>query len=441
MTHTATQAGAIGAAGTPGATQRTVALWMLFAVGTLNFVDRQLLSVLVEPIRAEMAFSDTQFGLLTGLSFALFYAAMGVPFAMAADRWHRVRLIAAACAIWSVFTAACGLAGNFMQLALARFGVGVGEAGGTAPSLSVLADYYPPERRPLVIGIFTANGPFGVFLGAAFGGWAAATIGWRGAFIAIGVLGALVAAPLLVMLVREPARGQMDGKRSVADEAALPMGASFALFLRRRSLRILAIASGLSAFVSYGMLNWIPAFLMRTQGMPLSALATWFAPAAGITFGLGIWGGGALVNWAARRSAAAYAIVPGIATLVLIPSFAAALLVDSWQWSLALMLVPMVACTIYVAPALALVQNLTPPRARATSSAILLLMFNLVGLGGGPLVIGMISDALAPVHGADSLRYALLWTLPAAALAAVAQYRMGRVVSADMDGYHNTGEG
>ena len=133
--------------------------------------------------------------------------------------------------------------------------------------------------------------------------------------------------------------------------------------------------------------------------------------------------------------------MPGIATLVLIPSFAAALLVDSWQWSLALMLVPMVACTIYVAPALALVQNLTPPRARATSSAILLLMFNLVGLGGGPLVIGMISDALAPVHGADSLRYALLWTLPAAALAAVAQYRMGRVVSADMDGYHKTGEG
>lgn len=459
MTDTAVQTGAAGApesatgrapgsatpgasaAASPGAAHRTVALWMLFAIGTLNFVDRQLLSVLVEPIRAEMAFSDTQFGLLTGLSFALFYALMGVPFAMAADRWHRVRLIAAACAVWSVFTAACGLAGNFAQLALARFGVGVGEAGGTAPSLSVLADYYPPDRRPLVIGIFTANGPFGVFLGAAFGGWAAATIGWRGAFIAIGAIGALVAAPLLVMLVREPARGQMDARGPVAaPQAALPMGASFALFLRRRSLRMLAVASGLSAFVSYGMLNWIPAFLMRTQGMPLSALATWFAPAAGITFGLGIWGGGALVNWAARRSPAAYALVPCAATLVLIPSFAAALLVGSWQWSLALMLVPMVACTIYVAPALALVQNLTPPRARATASAILLLMFNLVGLGGGPLVIGMISDAIAPAHGAESLRYALLCTLPAAALAAIAQFRMARVVSADMHGYHTDGE-
>ncbi|OWK31002.1 spinster family MFS transporter [Sphingomonas dokdonensis] len=419
----------------PGAAQRAIALWMLFAIGTLNFVDRQLLSVLVEPIRAEMAFSDTQFGLLTGLSFALFYALMGVPFAMAADRWHRVRLIAAACAIWSVFTAACGFAQTFVQLALARFGVGIGEAGGTAPSLSVLADYYPPERRPLVIGIFTANGPFGVFLGAAFGGWAAATIGWRNAFIAIGVVGALIAAPLLLMLVREPARGQMDAARPTGSDTALPMGASFALFLRRRSLRMLAIASGLSAFVSYGMLNWIPAFLMRTQGMPLSALATWFAPAAGITFGLGIWGGGALVNWAARRSAAAYALVPCVATVVLIPSFAAALLVDSWQWSLALMLVPMVACTIYVAPALALVQNLTPSRARATASAILLLMFNLVGLGCGPLVIGMISDALAPAYGVASLRFALLWVLPFAVVAAVAQYRMARDVRADLDGY------
>ena len=444
MTDTATRidppAFATATAARPGATQRTVALWMLFAIGTLNFVDRQLLSVLVEPIRADMAFTDTQFGLLTGLSFALFYAMMGVPFAMAADRWHRVRLIAAACALWSVFTAACGVAQNFVQLAMARFGVGVGEAGGTAPSLSVLADYYPPDRRPLVIGIFTANGPFGVFLGAAFGGWAAATIGWRGAFIAIGVLGAAVAAPLLLMLVREPARGQMDPVRRAAVDAAMPMGASVALFLRRRSLRMLAIASGLSAFVSYGMLNWIPAFLMRTQGMPLSALATWFAPAAGITFGIGIWGGGALVNWAVRRSPAAYAIVPCLATVVLIPSFAAALLVDSWQWSLALMLVPMIACTIYVAPALALVQNLTPPRARATASAILLLMFNLVGLGCGPLVIGIVSDALAPVHGAASLRWALLAVLPVAALAALAQYRMARVVGGDLDGYRNEGE-
>lgn len=162
-----------------GMGRHTVALWMLFAVGTINFVDRQLLSILVEPIRAEMNFTDTQFGLLTGLSFALFYAAMGVPVALLADRWNRVRLIGAACLVWSGFTAACGMASSFAHLAILRFGVGVGEAGGTAPSVSVLADYYPPERRAMVIGLFTLNGPLGVFIGAAFGGWAAA--GWSAA--------------------------------------------------------------------------------------------------------------------------------------------------------------------------------------------------------------------------------------------------------------------
>ena len=272
------------------ALRRNVALVMLFVVGTINFVDRQLLSVLVEPIRAEMDFSDTQFGLLTGLAFALFYAAMGVPVAMVADRWNRIKLIGIACVVWSGFTAACGLASNFWQLALMRFGVGAGEAGGTAPSLSVLADYYPPAQRPLAIGIFTLNGPFGVFVGAAFGAWAAANIGWRNAFVVIGIVGILV-APLLIWLVREPARGAMDTHKP-ADEA-LPFSQSLAMFIRRPSLRMVMIGSGLAAFVSYGMLNWIPAFLMRTQKMPLEAMATWFAPAAGITFGIGILGGGA----------------------------------------------------------------------------------------------------------------------------------------------------
>ena len=408
---------------------RTVALWMLFAIGTINFIDRQILAVVIEPIRAEMHFTDTQFGLLTGLYFSLFYAAMGLPVAMVADRWHRVRLIAVACFAWSLFTAACGFATSYAQLAMARFGVGVGEAGGTAPSLSLLADYYPAEKRPLVIGIFTANGPVGVFLGAALGGWAASTIGWRGAFLFIGVVG-IVAVPLLLLLVREPPRGAMD---AVASNSAAPsLAQGIAMFARRRSLRMLMIASGLSAFVSYGMLAWIPAFLMRTQGMPLSALATWFGPAAGITMGIGIFGGGALVNRAARTSFRAYALIPMAATLLLVPSFAAALLVDGWQLSLALMLVPMACCTIYVAPALALVQNLTPARARAMSSAILLLVFNIVGLGGGPLFIGMVSDATQAAYGVDSLRIALLATMPAALIAAAAQYLVSRTVHGEM---------
>ncbi|HEY9092654.1 MFS transporter [Parasphingorhabdus sp.] len=410
------------------ALRRNVALGMLFLVGTINFVDRQLLSVLVEPIRAEMQFSDTQFGLLTGMAFALFYAAMGVPVAMIADRWNRVKLIGIACVVWSGFTAACGLVSNFWQLAVMRFGVGAGEAGGTAPSLSLIADYYPPDRRPLAIGLFTLNGPFGVFVGAAFGGWAAANIGWRGAFITIGLVGILV-APLLIWLVREPARGLMDTHKP-ADEA-VPFSQSLSMFIRRPSLRMVMIASGLAAFVSYGMLNWIPAFLMRTQGMPLSAMATWFAPAAGITFGVGILGGGWLVSRAARSSAKAYGTIPAIATAVLVPTFIAALLVDSWQISLALMLIPMAACTAYVAPALALVQNLTPPRSRATAAAVLMLMFNIVGLGLGPLFVGMVSDALKPAYADESLRWALMTLIPVAIAAGIAQFAMTRHLEND----------
>ncbi|WP_288986639.1 MFS transporter [uncultured Sphingopyxis sp.] len=427
-----TQATALDAGAAPAdrsiAVRRNFALAMLFLVGTINFVDRQLLSVLVEPIRADMQFSDTQFGLLTGLAFALFYAAMGVPVAMIADRWNRVKLIGIACVVWSGFTAACGMVSNFWQLALMRFGVGAGEAGGTAPSLSVIADYYPPDRRPLAIGLFTLNGPFGVFVGAAFGAWAAANIGWRNAFLVIGVVGVLV-APLLIWLVREPARGAMD-KQQAADEA-LPFRQSLAMFVRRRSLRMVMVGSGLAAFVSYGMLNWIPAFLMRTQGMPLDAMATWFAPAAGITFGIGILGGGWLVSHVAKRSPRAYGSIPALATAVLIPSFAAALLVDSWQVSLALMLIPMAACTAYVAPALALVQNLTPPRSRATAAAVLMLMFNIVGLGLGPLFIGVVSDHLKPAYGDESLRWALLTILPFAVAAGLAQFAMTRHLDQD----------
>lgn len=408
--------------------RRRIALTMLFLVGTINFVDRQLLSILVEPVRAELDFTDTQFGLLTGLAFALFYAAMGVPVAMLADRWNRVKLIGIACVVYSGFTMACGMVSNFWQLALMRFGVGAGEAGGTAPSLSVLADYYPPAERPFAIGLLTLNGPFGVFVGAAFGAWAAANIGWRGAFMVIGAIG-IAFVPIMLWLVREPARGQMD-KEKMADEA-ISFSQSLALFIRRRSLRLLLIGSALAAFVSYGMLNWIPAFLMRTQKMPLEAMATYYAPAAGITFGIGILGGGWLVSQRAKISPRAYGSIPALASLLLIPTFIMALMANSWQMSLALLLIPMAACTVYVPPALALVQNLTPPRSRATAAALLLLVFNIIGLGMGPVFTGVLSDMLKASFGDDSLRFALIGLVPFAAAAGIAQFSMTRHLDRD----------
>ncbi|WP_296600755.1 MFS transporter [Phenylobacterium sp.] len=410
---------------------RTLALLLLTAVGTVNFVDRQILSVLAEPIRQELHLSDTQLGLLTGLSFALFYAVMGVPAAMLADRVHRVRLVALACLIWSGFTGACSLAGSFWQLTLARFGVGVGEAGGTAPSLSILADYYPPSQRAAVIGLFTCNGPLGVFVGASLGGWAAEQYGWRGAFVMVAAIGA-VAALLLALFVREPIRGALD-PAPATPQAPARLGPTLALFMSRPSLRLLLLASGLSAFVSYGMLNWIPAYLMRVQQMPLGEVAKWFGPAAGLCMGLGIWGGGALVNWLGKRDLRAFAYVPGLAVLVTAPTLALAVMASSWQVSLLLMLVPMIACTMFTAPVLALVQNLMPVNARATATALVLLAFNIVGLGGGPLVIGIVSDALSAAGAEAPLRTALLCATPVAVLSALGYWAVTRVVSRDAE--------
>lgn len=417
-------------AGRPG---RTVALLILTAVGTVNFVDRQILSVLAEPIRKELGLSDTQLGLLTGLSFALFYGVIGVPAAMLADRTHRVRLVACACLVWSFFTGACGFAASFWHLALARFGVGIGEAGGTAPSLSILADYYPPHRRPAVIGLFTVNGPLGVFIGASLGGWAAGQFGWRFAFFLAAAIGG-VAALVLALVVREPPRGGLDPAPTTA-AAAKPvgLGVTARLFLSRPTLRLLLVGSGLAAFVSTGMLNWIPAYLMRVQGMPLADIARWFGPVAGICMGLGIWGGGALVNWAGPRSIKAYAWVPGLAMLVCAPTLALACMASSWQVSLALMVVPMTCCTMYVAPALALAQNLSPVAARATATALLLLSFNIVGVGGGPLAVGALSDALARAEVADALRFALMGLGPVAVVSALAYFALSRVVAGDTE--------
>jgi len=411
---------------------RILALVLLTAVGTMNFVDRQILSVLAEPIRQELGLSDTQLGLLTGLSFALFYALMGVPAAMIADRWHRVRLVTAACLMWSVFTGACAFATSFWQLALARFGVGTGEAGGTAPSLAILADYYPPAKRPAVIGLFTVNGPLGVFVGASLGGWAAEQFGWRGAFLLVAGIG-VVAALALAFFVREPERGGLDPGHSRATAKPAGLGATLKLFLSRPTLRLLLLASGLAAFVSYGMLNWIPAFLMRVQGMPLGEMARWFGPAAGLSFGIGIWGGGALVNWLGARDVRAYAYVPGVAVLITAPALAMAVLATSWQTSLLLMLIPMITCTMFTAPALALVQNLSPVSARATATALVLLAFNIVGLGGGPLAIGVLSDAFAASGEPTPLRTALLCVAPVSVLAAVAYFAVSRVVGRDAE--------
>jgi len=419
-----------GASQTPPARKR-LALILLMAIGSINYVDRQLLSLLIEPIRQDIPLSDTAFGLLTGLCFAIFYATMGVPVAMLADRINRVRLVAVACTVWSVCTGLCGMAQNFWQLALARFGVGIGEAGGTAPSLSILSDYFTPQQRPAIIGLYTVNGPIGVFIGISLGGFIASQFGWRMAFYSVAFLGVAL-APVLWLLVREPVRGATE--QAPAPQAGAPapsLVSTMKIFMTLPTLRLLLPASGLMAFVSYGLLNWIPAYLMREVDMQLSELSLWFGPAAGICMGLGIWSGGAIVNAGAKRSLTAYALAPAASILVGIPFLLLALFMPDWPSALALMLIPMICIVMYVAPALALTQNLAPLRARATATALLLLSFNLVGIGGGPLMIGIISDMFTALGFEHSLRWALMSTIPVSLVALTLYVLMARTITQD----------
>lgn len=411
--------------------RRHVALFLLFLMSALNFLDRQLMAVLVEPIKAELHLTDTQIGLLTGVVFALFYATFAVPIAALADRVNRVRLIAVACLIWSLFSAGCGLATSFITLAITRIGVGIGEAGGTAPSLAVLSDYYPPHRRSLIFAIFTVSGAAGVFLSAWGGSWAAHQFGWRGAFFCVAAIG-VVLAPALVLMAREPERGAADhplpDTASSAQEAKPSVRAIGHLFLSNRSLRLLTVASGLTAFVDVALLSWTPAFLMRTQGMSMMKMGGWLGAATGLSMAAGLLIGGLLVNKLAVRSPRSYALVPGVSMLLAAPVIAAALLVGDGWLTLLLMSLPMTLGYVYTGPALALAQNLAPPRMRATTASILMLAINLFGGGCGPLFVGIMSDVIVSQQAGESLRIAMLWLLLPCLGASAAFYALSRTL-------------
>ena len=378
---------------------------------TFNFLDRQILALLAEPVKHDLHLSDSQLGLLTGVTFALFYTLFGLPIAWVADRSHRVRIVALACATWSLFSAAGGLASNFLTLAVARMGVGIGEAGGTTPSYAIISDLFPPRRRGLALALFSLGVPLGTAVGAALGGGVAARYGWRAAFFAVGLPGLLIAL-LILLVVREPARGAQDVGTATPEAAPAHLGEVIALFFRHPVLRWTALGTGLFAFAGYGMLNWTPAFLIRNQHMTLLQLSGAYSLCIGGAMALGTGLSGWLADRLSERRPRAYALIPLWGALVTLPLMAGAFLARSWGVSLACLTVTSAAGIVYLAPALTVVQNTVPPRARSTSAAVLLLVLNLIGLGGGPLFVGVLSDAFKPHYGVDSLRLALLALTP-----------------------------
>lgn len=383
---------------------RYLVVTVLAVVYTFNFMDRQIMSILQEPIRKELGLSDTQLGMLTGLAFALFYTTFGVLLAWAADRYKRIWIMAASCAVWSLFTAFCGMATNFVQLALSRVVVGIGEAGGSPPSYSLISDYFPPKERGVGLALYSLGVPIGSMLGAALGGAVAAQYGWRMAFIAVGLPGLLLALVML-LLVREPKRGGLDPllAGATAHDPAPPMLVAIAGFFANRTMVLTAVSSALSAFVGYAMLNWNPSLLIRVKGMSLGEVSAYYSLVLGITGIIGTFGAGWLVDRLSLKDRRWYAWVPAIAFTLTLPALAGLLWAPSWPIALLCLAVPSLLNNMYLAPALTVVQNAVPPARRTMSGAILLFILNLVGLGGGPLYVGYISDHAKAQYGDQSL--------------------------------------
>jgi len=384
---------------------RNYALSVLVVVYTFNFIDRQILSILLEPIKQDLGLSDSALGMLTGFAFALFYATLGIPIARFADRGNRRNLIALALTIWSGMTALSGLAQNFWHLLLARIGVGVGEAGCSPPAHSMIADYFPAENRATALGIYSLGIPFGILFGFIAGGWLNEFFGWRVAFFVVGIPGVLLAL-LVRYTLREPPRGMAEGR--VADEQQPTVMETFRFLWSKRSFRHMAVGGGLTAFVGYGVVTWVPSFLIRSYGMSTGDVGTYLGLILGIPGGIGIALGGYLADRYGARDTRWYLWVVAVALIACVPlSFGVYLSATAFA-SLMFLIIPILLGNFYQATTFSQTQGLVSLRMRSVAAAVLLFILNIIGLGAGPQAVGILSDVLQPQYGDESLRYALL---------------------------------
>jgi MFS family permease len=391
-------------------------IWLLFAVYVFNFVDRQIFTVLLQPIKMEFGFSDLQMGLLGGLAFAMLYSTLGIPIARLADRRSRVNIIALSLAFWSAATALTGFAKSFTHLLIARICVGIGEAGCSPPAYSLISDYFEPERRARALSIYSMGIGGGVFLGFLVSSFVAEQYGWRAAFFIVGLPGVLLAL-LLRLTLREPPRGYSEGITVSRDLP--PFREALGSLWKRRSFRHLSMAGALHAFSGYGAGSFAPAFLVRSHGMSIAevGLALSMISAVGIMGGTYL--GGYLSDRFARdrTDARYYAWVPGLSTLIAVPIALCVYLLPNTAVILALMIPGQLLGYMYLGPTFTMTQGLVSIRERALAGAVLLLIMNLIGLGLGPTLAGWISDQFMQgfvaqgvadrLAAAQGLRYAL----------------------------------
>ena len=448
---------------------RYYVLGVLILIYMLNFLDRQIIGILAAPLKAEFNLSDTQFGLLGGLAFALLYSTLAIPIAWLADRFSRVWIMTGALTLWSGFTALCGLAGGFGSLFLCRMGVGIGEAGGVAPAYSLIADYFPKSQRARALAAYAFGIPLGMAAGTLVGGLLAATYGWRTAFIVVGVLGVLV-APVLRLTVKDPKRGAMDveapspvatGPVAAGPVAAAPVAAAavarelkappFKEVLRtlapKPSFWLLAFGAASSSVCGYGVAAWLPSFFMRSFGLTLSQTA-WYYSAIVLVGGVaGIWLGGSMADRLGKTSKAAYPLTPAIAFLISVPCFILAMNsgavvgavmpgsdpngVAALTMAFLIFLIPTGLNLTWLGPITAAVQHLATPAMRTTASALFLLINNLLGIAVGIYYFGWMSDVLRPAFGEESLRWAIYTGMGFYLLSSALLYGASRTLKKD----------
>ena len=392
---------------------RNYVLCLLTLVYAVNFIDRQLLSILQEAIKIDLGLSDTQLGLLSGFAFAMFYVLAGIPIARLADRSNRRNVISFSIAVWSLMTAVSGMATNFVQLLLARIGVGVGEAGCSPPAHSMISDMFPVQQRATALSFYSVGINIGIMFGFLLGGFLNEFFGWRIAFFVVGIPGILLAL-WLRFSVEEPHRGWSENKK--IDAHTESFSTVLSLIVKRKYLVHISMGAAMSAIAGYGLSNWSASFFVRSHGMPTGELGIWLAAGVGVFGSIGTFGWGYLCDRYGRKDARWYMWIPAVAILLTIPFLVIVNTTDNTRWALTAALLPPAFTTCYLGSALAVFHGAVEQRMRATSSALFFLVLNVIGLGLGPTIVGAISDLLTNSYGYgdDGLRYAMLIVIPAA---------------------------
>jgi MFS family permease len=391
---------------------RSYVLAVLVLVYTFNFIDRQIVGILAVPIKTELHLSDSQLGMMGGLAFALFYTLLGIPIARLADRISRTGIMTVALALWSLMTALCGLTHNFAQLFMARVGVGVGEAGGVAPAYSLICDYFPSKERARALSVYSFGIPIGSAVGIVLGGFITSLMNWRMAFFIVGLAGLLI-TPLLKLSVREPVRGALDSVRAASGRAYVPASSAsllevMAVLARKPSFWGLSLGAACASMMGYGLFFWAPSFLVRSFHLSLLHASLSYGGLVLVGGVLGIWCGGLLADRYGEKRRAMYAFIPATAFLATVPFYVAGVLSTTLWISFVVLLVPTALGLLWLGPVLAAIQHLVPAHMRATASALFLFINNLIGIGLGTTLIGLVSDSMRVRFGAESLRYAIL---------------------------------